>query len=463
MWRCKHFIVLLLAANLTSCLGRATVPTELNALPQAQSVFAGPASRHISHVVVIVQENRTLDNFFAGYPGANAPTFGCVFGGAAVARTQSEPSSGCPSGDSKVPLHEITFRGVDLKHRWHAAIVDWSKGRMDGFIHFGRAGDPYAPYAYVRRSLIAPYWQIAQQYVLDDAMFPTEFGGSFTSHLMMVAANDNLSPTVAEVDFPTESPDDCDSPPSTTTTYLTTNRRLHSGGPFPCFTQFNSIAEVLDNAGVSWKYYATQLVGAGMWEPFEAIAYVRKGSDWNRNIAYPQTKILTDPGQGALPAVSWVMPSKTDSDHPHYKSDRGPSWVASVVNAIGTSKYWNSTAIFVVWDDWGGWYDNAPPPQLDFRGLGIRVPCLIISPYAKQGYVSHQQLEWASILKFIEDTFGLPRIGPPSGGYTDTRANSPTDAFDFNQQPRKFVPIQTKYSLRNFLTEPPSTGPVDTE
>jgi phospholipase C len=200
-----------------------------------------------------------------------------------------------------------------------------------------------------------------------------------------------------------------------------------------------------------------------MWEPFEAIAYVRKGPDWNQNIVAPETKILTDPGRGQLAAVSWVSPSKIDSDHPVARSDRGPSWVASIVNAIGKSQYWQHTAIFVVWDDWGGWYDSAAPPQRDFRGLGIRVPCLIISPYAKRGYVSHTTYEFASILKFIEETFGLPSIGAPADGYTDTRANSPADSFNFSQKPRPFVPIAAKYNLENFLAEPPSNDSVDTE
>jgi phospholipase C len=463
-FRLKNFAILLLAAVPTSCLGRATAPASLGALPPMQSALASPASHRISHVVVIIQENRTINNFFAGYPGANAPTFGCGARGAEPGAAKPEPQTGCPRGDAKIPLHEITFVGPDFKHGWKASMIDWNQGRMDGFIHFGRAHDPYAPYARVQRSLIQPYWDIANQYVLSDAMFPTEFGGSFTSHLMLVAGNDNIEPKKAEVNFPSEPPDDCDSPGGTTSSYLTPDRIVHfQEGPFPCFAQFNSMAEVLDNAGVSWKYYATQLVDAGFWEPFEAIAYVRKGPDWKRNISTPQTKILTDPRLGKLAAVSWVMPSKIDSDHPRFRSDRGPSWVASIVNAIGKSKYWDSSAIFVVWDDWGGWYDNARPPQPDFRGLGIRVPCLIISPYAKRGYVSHRRLEFASILKFIEETFGLPHIGSPSDGYTDTRANSPTDSFDFTQKPRRFMPIQTKYSTQDFLSEPSSSGPVDRE
>ena len=163
--------------------------------------------------------------------------------------------------------------------------------------------------------------------------------------------------------------------------------------------------------------------------------------------------------------MSWVTPSKEDSDHPAAFSDKGPSWVASIVNAVGESSYWPTSAIIVVWDDWGGFYDNAPPPQLDYRGLGIRVPCLIISPYAKQGYVSHVHYEYGSILRFIEEVYGLlpGSIGRRSLGYTDKRAKSLNDAFDFHQKPRKFSPIRSKYPLSLFLNEPPSNEPVDTE
>jgi phospholipase C len=156
-----------------------------------------------------------------------------------------------------------------------------------------------------------------------------------------------------------------------------------------------------------------------------------------------------------------------DSDHPPLKpgqgSDLGPSWVASVVNAIGESSYWNSTAIIVLWDDWGGWYDNSSPPQPDYRGLGFRVPCMIISPYAKQGYVDSTQYEFGSILKFIEEVYGTGSIGPTSQGYTDQRATSLDAAFDFNQQPRTFTAIPSKYSVSHFLHEPPSNEPVDTQ
>lgn len=435
---------------------------------------SGSPIKYITHVVVIIQENRSFENFFAGYPGADAPTSGCAIPEKNVRRgvTRQVARGGlsCPPGDISVALKPITFSSVDLGHDWQSSQVSWDKGKMDGFSKFCCKGGPYPAYSYVKRSLIEPYWDIARQYVLADEMFPTEWGGSFTGHLTLVAGTDDIdrSPSEAEIDNPEAAPYDCDSPPGTKSSYVTSKRIVEMNkGPFPCFNQWNSIAEVLDNAGVSWKYYATRKLDAGIWEPFEAMQYVRYGPDWAADIIAPQSKILTDAGKGDLASVSFVTPRFADSDHPPLKgrqgSDLGPSWVASVVNAIGESSYWDSTAIVVLWDDWGGWYDNSKPPQLDYRGLGFRVPCLIISPYAKTGYVDSTQYEFASVLKFIEEVYGTGSIGPTSQGYTDQRAKSLDAAFDFNQQPRPFRAIPSKYPLSHFLHEPPSSEPVDTQ
>jgi|SRR5580700_361014 phospholipase C len=424
----------------------------------------------ISHVIVIIQENRSFESLFAGYPNANAPMTGCASPPPSGSLRPTTSSSPCPVGDMPEPLHKTTFQtNSDLKHNWKASMIDWNNGRMDGFTQWGMTGGEYKAYEYVERRQTLPYWSMAQQYVLADAMFPTEFGGSFTAHLTLVAGTDDVKlPGRAEVDFPDAAPDDCDSPPGTKSSYVAAKpyRRLHPfEAGFPCFDQFNTMAQVLDNAGISWKFYATRLLDAGFWEPFEAIKYVRYGSDWNTNIIAPQTKVLTDAQYGQLASVSWVTPTGPQSDHPHYHSDEGPSWVSSVVNAIGKSSYWQSSAIIVVWDDWGGFFDNAAPPQLDYRGLGLRVPCLIISPYAKQGYVSHVQYEFGSILRFVEEVYGLPAgsVGTTAEGYTDGRATSLDDAFDFSQKPRKFSAIKSKYPLSHFLNEPPSNDPVDTE
>ncbi len=411
----------------------------------------GSLGKHIHHVVVIIQENRSFENFFSSYPGADAPSYGYAI---------------IKGVRKKIALRAITFQGPDLRHDWYSSMHDWDNGKMDGFDDFGTKNPHNGPnpaYTHVESKLIAPYWTMAQQYVLADHMFPTEFGGSFTGHLTLIAGMDNLNPTKAEVNFPTETPDDCDSPPGTISGVVVLSRQTSETGPFPCFDQFKSIATTLDDAGVSWRIYATRVLDGGMWEPFEAIKYVRYGADWPNRVIAPQTRVFNDVKRGDLAAVTWVTPSREDSDHPAAHSDLGPSWVASVVNSIGESSAWKSTAIVVLWDDWGGWYDNAKPPQLDFRGLGIRVPCLIISPYAKRGFVSHTQYEYGSVLKFIEEAFGLPALGPTSDGYTDTRAASISDSFDFNQAPRAFTPIPTKYPLSHFLTEPPSDEPVDTQ
>jgi phospholipase C len=169
--------------------------------------------------------------------------------------------------------------------------------------------------------------------------------------------------------------------------------------------------------------------------------------------------ILSDISHGMLPAVSWLVPDLTNSDHPGDHSDTGPSWVAAIVNAIGESAYWKSTAILIVWDDWGGFYDNVRPPLRDTAGgLGFRVPMLVVSPYARKGYVAHTQYEFGSILKFIENNWGLGRLGT-----TDVRAETIVGCFDFAQKPRKFEAIHASYSRSYFERQPPSNQPVDTQ
>jgi phospholipase C len=242
---------------------------------------------------------------------------------------------------------------------------------------------------------------------------------------------------------------------------------LPAAGPFPCFTQYRTIADSLDARGVSWQYYTPTTSnfpnGDNIWSPFSAIRAVRFGPDWS-NVITPQTKVLDTMAKGQLKGVTWVVPDGTYSDHSGpYVTDEGPSWVSAIVNAVGTGPQWYSTAIVIVWDDWGGYYDPVPPPQMDFRGLGIRTPLMIVSPYAPRGKVSSTLYEPASILKFIETVFGLPPIAgscpaPPSQGYgyTDCRANVLND-FDFQQFPRAFVPIKAKYPPTKF-TDTGSSG-----
>ena len=436
----------------------ASQPMTRGAVPSVtREARTGSKSRaasgaYIQHVVVIIQENRSFENFFAGFPGANAPMYGYAFH---------------DHKRVKVQLHQTTFEtNPNLHHLWANAIRGWDNGKMDNFVTGPGMKD--AAYAYMDHPEIAPYWAMARQYVLADAMFPTEFGGSYTAHLTAVAGTDNMTPTKAQVNFPDNSPNDCDSAPGTKSSLVNSHRKVgRANGPFPCFTQFNTMAELLDGAGVSWKYYVTRHLNGGIWSPFEAISYTRYGKDWDQDVIAPGRRVLGDIRNGDLASVSWVTPTLRDSDHPGGGTDRGPSWVTSVVNEIGESQYWDSSAIILIWDDWGGFFDNAPPPQLDFRGLGIRVPCIIISPYAKRGFVSHKQYEFGSILKFIEEVNGLTLggIGPVSEGYTDGRASDLGDAFDFAQKPRKFKPFASKYPTSDFVNEPAwyDDEPVDEE
>ena len=223
------------------------------------------------------------------------------------------------------------------------------------------------------------------------------------------------------------------------------------------------MADDLDASGVSWKYYAPPLLGdkgGVLWTAYDAVRSIRYSKDWPGDVPV-NTQVLSDAQNGNLPAVSWVIPDWYWSDHTSTGTDYGPSWVSAIVNAIGGGPDWRSTAIVVVWDDWGGWYDNVPPPRLDYRGPGIRVGCLIISPYARPHYVSHTQYEFGSILKFIEQAFNLPPIGKTINGYTDSRANSIVDSFDFTQSPIKFQHIVSKYPPSKYLEFKPTGRPPD--
>jgi phospholipase C len=454
--------ILAVAVLASGCSSRQGVPGG-DVVPQSApfaragtDVFAG---HFIKHVVVIIQENRSFDDMFKGFPNADTQSYGYA----------NENGK-----EVKVPLVSRSFTKGDLgdlPHGYAANIVDCdpqSPGngncKMDGFyaamVKWPRPGEPNTyPYSYLPRSDTAPYWTMAQQYVLADKMFATEWGASFTAHIDLIAANTwlNDAKTLALVDTPKLGPWGCDAPKGTTTPTLDDKLHRNANGPYPCFTRYATLAKPLDNKHIGWRYYAPAINGfGGIYSTFDAIDWVRNGPDW-KNVITPQTKILQDAGKTLAP-VTWVVPTGRDSDHPGQKSDTGPSWVADIVNTIGASAYWKDTAIVVLWDDWGGFYDHVPPPQLDYLGLSFRVPMIVISPYAKKGYVSHTQYEFGSVVKFIENVFTLPSLG-----FTDQRANGLSDAFDFSQKPRAFQKIPCKYPPSHFTNGQVMYGPPDTD
>jgi len=446
-------------------------------------------------VIVVIQENRSFDNLFARYPGANGATSGQAAAMPAPIQ-QSCARKGQPviTYPTTVQLTKVNLVGDgfppnnfghdnDLDHHYGGYLTELDNGSMDGFdlVKFGATGKgPQAEctyaYQYVDPNDIKPYWDIAKQYVLADNMFDTQGSESFTGHQDLIAGGTvvNYDPSYygdnSIIDNPFNMPWGCeDSPPGTVTSLITTSGKYYQAvGPFPCFT-YETIRDQLDASKISWKYYTTApKKNGGIWSAFDAIKAVREGPEWQTNVTRSPNFIFNDIKNGKLPSVAWVTPDAFNSDHPaEYKivskkpipKDDGPSWVASVVNAIGQSKYWDTSAIVILWDDPGGFYDHVKPPFQDNQGgLGFRLPLLIVSPYV-QPHVEHTQYETASVLKFIQDNWSLGTL-PPS---PDVRAASIGNAFNFSQPPRLFHKIRSKYSESFFLKQKPSGLPVDTE
>ncbi|HVR46567.1 MAG TPA: alkaline phosphatase family protein [Candidatus Binatia bacterium] len=408
----------------------------------------GPSSGKIQHVVIIVQENRSLNNLFYGFPGARTVRYGY------------------DSHNKRVKIAPIQFEthwdvGHGSKDFFQACNgtgrIPGTDCRMNGFdkeyAGCGPCPVPHPQYAYVPGSETKPYFDMGKQYVLADEMFASNFdGSSFVSHQYIIAGQSESS-----VDWPF-SAWGCPGGPSDKVAIVGPQRQVPDGFEVACWDT-TTLGDELDKAGLSWGFYTSQWdVDGGVWSAYQAINHIYNGPDWGKDVITPQTDFLDDVSKGKLRAVSWITPTCANSDHAGCFSNTGPSWVAQLVNAVGESQYWDSTAIFVFWDDYGGWYDPQPPKYLDYDGLGIRIPMLILSAYAKKGHVSHVHYEHGSILKFVEDTFGLARLSA-----SDSRANSVKDAFDFSKPPRAFVPIQSPYDRAYFMHQPVDLRAPDPE
>ena len=415
------------------------------------TVQPSPQPYHkIQHVVVIFQENRTPDNLFHGLPNADIAESGLNSKGRRIVLT---------------PIPLAAHYGPDHTHQ--AFVQMYRRGRMDGADKIGVSCLPAKctgsnlVFAYVDPLEVKPYFDLAEQYTFADRMFQTNQGPSFPAHQFIIAGTS--APSATSHLFAAENPGypigysgpnafynaGCMAPVGEAVFLIDPLGREHFT-QYPCF-EHRTLPDLLDDANISWRYYTPS---AGLiWTGPNAIRHLRFGPDWS-NVTMPQTKILTDIQVRDLPSVSWVIPSGQASDHPQATDGSGPSWVAAIVNAIGESPYWSSTAIFITWDDWGGWYDHVAPPIYNSYEYGFRVPLIVVSPYSKPHYVSHATHDFGSILKFIENDFDLPSLG-----FADSRADDLSDCFDFSKPPLRFHVIAAPLPAEHFLED--TTPPAD--
>ena len=435
----------------------------------------------IKHVVVIMQENRSFDSYFGTFPGADGipmkhgqPT---VCSPDPVTRTCVKPY---------VDHHDANAGGP---HSQRAALDDIAGGKMNGFAssalafqsgctnefhpdcvqRLRRMGGLPDVMGYHTASDIPNYWTYARDFVLQDHMFEPNASWSLPEHLFQVSewsarcSQHNRPQTCHNaLEAPQEEPNGNPLVPA------------KAGAPIYAWTD---LTYLLHKKHVSWGYYVVpgsqpdcaddnavtcakvkqNARTPGIWNPLPYFDTVR--NDHQLGNIRPVSRFLAAAKHGTLPAVSWIVPSGAVSEHPPDAIHRGVTYVTRLVNAVMHSKDWNSTAIFLAWDDWGGFYDHVVPPTVDQNGYGLRVPGLVISPYAKKGYVDHQPLSFDAYVKFIEDDFlGGQRLDPRTDGRPDPRPTVRENAailgnlvsdFDFNQTPRPpvFLSLHPKTTL----------------
>ena len=440
----------------------------------------------IKHIVVVMQENRSFDSYFGTYPGADGfPTTG----GQINVCVPDPAKHACirPYHDRR----DVTGGGP---HSMSSAVADIAGGRMDGFVgqaedavKHGACANANTPECVTSSSArdvmgyhdgreIPNYWAYAKNFVLQDHLFEPNSSWSLPAHLF----------TVSEwsAKCPGHDPQEC------------TNDEGHPGGPpdvgatpgpdhTPIYA-WTDLTYLMHRAGVSWRYYVANgtepdcandslltcppvkqsATTPGIWNPLPYFDTVRQNHQLS-NITSVKN-FATAAATGHLPDVSWVIPSQAVSEHPRAKVSDGQTYVTGLVNAVMRGPDWNSTAIFLTWDDWGGLYDHVVPPTVDENGYGLRVPGIVISPYARRGYIDHQVLSFDAYVKFIEDRFLRGRrLDPSNDGRPDARPTVRENAkqlgdliadFDFSQQPRPPLLLPTRPHT-DLVVQPAAASP----
>jgi phospholipase C len=405
----------------------------------------------IRHLIFIVQENHSFDNYFGTYPGANGIPAGTsnpvslnstptgyvspfhldakqpVY----IVGDELPPSAADPldvgdsDNESVSPFHLSSTVTTDISHAWRAAHVAYDNGRMDGFVYAQNTENLNGTEAmgYYTRSDLPYYYDYADNYVLDDNFFSSLLGPSLPNHLYIASGTsggiiDNGGGTLNSTS------------PGLSALHLT----------------WLTLAQELSAANVSWAWYTgdkNPSTGT-LWNVLPLFAYFQQHTTVLAEHVLNTQNFVNSAQDGSLPAVSWITPgawkppnlpsaiaNSATSEHPPARLDCGMDYVASLVNDVMQSRYWSECAIVITWDDYGGFYDHVAPPQVDAYGEGFRVPTLVISPYAKHHYIDHNQYEFGSLLSLAETIFNVPSITA-----RDADANNMTDSFDFKQSPQ---------------------------
>ncbi len=427
----------------------------------------------IKHVVIIMQENRSFDSYFGTFPGANG-----------IPMNNAEPSvcvSNPQTGNCVKPYHDMNNLNKGGPHGVKDVLTDVNGGKMDGFIQdvidankqCKDINDPNCAsqiaspdvMGYHDDREIPNYWSYAKNFVLQDNMFEPNASWSLPEHLFLVS---EWSAKCTKMADPMSCINELQSPGSPPD-FAARKARKGKGaaGAQPPDYAWTDLTYLLHKNNVSWAYYVLKgtepdcqddseatcvqhkqnAKTPGIWNPLPYFDTVKNDGELGNVQSLDQFFVAAKAGN--LPAVSWINPSQDVSEHPPGLVSTGQAYVTTLISAIMKSPNWDSTAIFLSWDDWGGFYDHVVPPKVDQNGYGLRVPGIVISPYARSGYIDHQVLSHDAYAKFIEDDFlNGQRIDPKTDGRPDPRPSirenvaqlgNLVNDFDFNQSPRQGI------------------------
>jgi phospholipase C len=408
----------------------------------------GPSTDHLQHIITVVLENHDYDNMFGTYClalGAYCSSVGDgIPAGTCVPYLPSDVQFGCIKPYN---LTDNQLNVTDLPHDWLSGSLAINNGSMNNF--YWAEGDSTIPYGHYNGTTVPISWDLAEEYALGDNFFAANLSYSLPNHWGLVAGQ---IPTIAYDTYVKNGTD--------RVAYLNqanatpTIEDLLNGTPvswdYYDFPLENETTAVTSSSWDSAYDYWSPLAGRGMsYEPNETVHFVAR------------QQILTDLSDGSLPDLSWVIPSATYSEHPGYNITEGEGWLAELVDAVESSPDWNSTAIFVTWDDYGGWYDHVAPVFDGSDLLSMRAPLLVISPYAREGYISDQYLTFFSLLHFDEWQFGLGCLTA-----LDCNAPLPFSFFNFNQTARLPMTFPTNWANARYpiplqtVADPPVLCPT---